>query len=585
MHSLDSLDSLGVDLKLYQSSLQNDYLSLYEKKISARFTSSFRLLLITNQRANEIAKMYSTRFGDAEVIVVSYGCSQSIKLRDGNVIFYQYTSLEQMLSDSIKTGYFDVIIEHCSNKKSHKIKIFKQYYPFLNASGLYFIEELHAKFIPQLIDCEGDDILDMLGKAYNIKLANKLNPDNKKTADQFLVSLADSCDSILIREKLAVIDKKVMTLRGLRSNEAIQLLSEGVISGVNIYRDDDAYLYEHKNKSIINLEKNASRHPKKFIVRESYINKFQDCICELGQIVHNNGFLLPDSFRMQHQKTLTNRHVRRLSENLFLGNEKVASKYLEGKFLYLDSEFPGHFGHFTSEVVSRLWAWDKLKAHNPELKVLIGVEKGKSLPKFAETIFESFGICKEDIVTFDDCIFVNNLYTASPYYVIGDHINPAISAVWDKIAEQTKGGISGINGEKLFIARPVKGGRKCLNPEKLEDIFKESGFEFYHPENHTWLDQIKTFSRAKVIAGYAGSGTFNTMFTNSVKKMFIIGSDSYTSPNEHYICAIKNIELHYFWGDSLLQHGNHWSAKAFMSDYNFNYERDESALREALRLL
>lgn len=582
---MQSLDSLGVVLRLNQSSLQNDYLSLYENKISARFSSSFRLLLITNQKENEIAKMYLTRFGDAEITVLSYGRSQNSKLRDSNITFYQYISFEQMLSNSIKTGYFDVIIEHCSNKKSHKIKIFKEYYPFLNVNGLFFIEELHAKFIPQLVDCEGDDILDMLCKVSNIKLANKFNPEHRRTVDQFLIALADSCDSILIREKLAAIDKKVITLRGLRSNEALQLLSEGAISGKNIYRNDDAYLYEHKNKSIINLEKNASRHPKKFIIRESYINKFQDAICELGQIVHNNGFLLPDSFRMQHQKILVNRHIRRLTENLFLGNEKIVSKRLEGEYLYLDSELPGHFGHFTSEVVSRLWAWDKLKSHNPELKVLIGIEKGKDLPKFAATILEYFGICKDDIVTFDDCVSVENLYTASPYYVIGDHINPAISAVWNKIAEQAKGGISEINGDKLFIARPAKGGRKCLNPERLEDMFKESGFEFYNPENHTWLDQIKTFSQAKVIAGYAGSGTFNTMFSNSVKKMFIIGSDSYTSCNEHYICAIKNIDLTYFWGDSLLQHGSQWSAKAFMSDYNFNYERDEAALRESLRFL
>ncbi len=279
---MQSLDSLGVVLRLNQSSLQNDYLSLYENKISARFSSSFRLLLITNQKENEIAKMYLTRFGDAEITVLSYGRSQNSKLRDSNITFYQYISFEQMLSNSIKTGYFDVIIEHCSNKKSHKIKIFKEYYPFLNVNGLFFIEELHAKFIPQLVDCEGDDILDMLCKVSNIKLANKFNPEHRRTVDQFLIALADSCDSILIREKLAAIDKKVMTLRGLRSNEALQLLSEGAISGKNIYRNDDAYLYEHKNKSIINLEKNASRHPKKFIIRESYINKFQDAICELN---------------------------------------------------------------------------------------------------------------------------------------------------------------------------------------------------------------------------------------------------------------------------------------------------------------
>lgn len=108
------------------------------------------------------------------------------------------------------------------------------------------------------------------------------------------------------------------------------------------------------------------------------------------------------------------------------------------------------------------------------------------------------------------------------------------------------------------------------------------GFEFYSPEKHSWKDQVKTFSHANIIAGYAGSGTFNTMFAKGEKKLIVIGSDSYTAINEHYICAIKGFDLTYFLGSSLIKHDNGFSGKAFLSDYYFDYERDEQALIDTL---
>ena len=64
-----------------------------------------------------------------------------------------------------------------------------------------------------------------------------------------------------------------------------------------------------------------------------------------------------------------------------------------------------------------------------------------------------------------------------------------------------------------------------------------------------------------------------------------MGADSYNSINDHLICSAKNIELDYIWSDSLIKHGKAWSLKAFMSDYNFNYERDEQYLDDALKNL
>jgi len=581
-----TLDTLGVKLKIKQSSLFDDYLSLYEEKILKKNQGKFRLLIITNQKVYELAQMYSARFHEAEVVAISYSnnFNTNAKFKDERITYYQFVSLSEMLSGSVDSGFFDVIIEHSENKKSHKTKIFKEYYGFLNSNGLFFIEELNSKFIPSLSDCDGDDVIDMLTKASNIKIASS---EYKKNSDTFLVALAESCESISINGKLGIIEKNKSTLRALRNNEAIEYIFKGILTGETIYKTDISYLNWFNNNIISYPEKNASRYRKKFIIRDSYINKYQGVICESGQIVYQGGFLLPDSFRHQYQKGLLNSSkIKLLHENLYLVSGNSATNHLVGKYLYLDSEYQCHFGHFTSEVISRLWAWDLLKEQNPDLKVLIGLEKGRALPDFVIEVLDCYGINKDDIVTFDNCVSVESLYTASPYVSLRDHINPEVLPIWNRISENAINGTSGIKGNRLFIARPINGKRKCLNPDKLESLLKEFGFEFYNPENHSWLDQVKTFSQAEVVAGYAGSAIFNSIFSNSLKKMIIISSSSFDNFDEQFICETKDIKLYRFWGDSIIEHKKGvWSTAAYHSDFNFNYERDELALIELLKNL
>lgn len=57
-----SLDSIGIEHNLKQSSLKDDYLSLYEYEISRRYNDNFDLLIITNEKIKDVASVYSTRY-------------------------------------------------------------------------------------------------------------------------------------------------------------------------------------------------------------------------------------------------------------------------------------------------------------------------------------------------------------------------------------------------------------------------------------------------------------------------------------------------------------------------------------------
>jgi len=578
-----SLDALGIEHNLKQSSLKDDYLSHYEYEISRRFTSKFNLLIITKEKIDDVISVYSTKYPESEITLVSYGNAEKNLVSPSNVNYINFSSLDDLINYAIFIRP-DVIIEHCSNRKSHKLKLLKKLFFILSDGGLYFIQELHAKFIPSLIDCDGPDILDLINEISQLKIST---PERKKNADIHTIAITQCCESILIRGKLGVLVKNKTSLKGLRDNQARNMIDSGILNGEIIIANDNPYEFSHSITSfVINQKKPSSRNPSKFKIPETFLFRYQNVNCDVGQVAYKDGYLLPDSFRIQMKKNLANKNITPLVDDFFcLKNNKKEAQHLPGEFLYLDSEHPGHFGHFTSEVISRLWAWSTIKNISPNAKVLIGLEKGKSLPKFMQAILSSFGIENDDIVTFDDKITVDVLYAATPYYVINNHINPLIKDVWDKIGQNTNDGVSGIVGNKLFIARPEEGGgdrRKCLNAERLENIFREKGFEFYNPEKHSWKDQVKTFTNAEVIAGYAGSGSFNMMFSSGHKKLIMIGSTSYTSANEHYICSIKGFDLIYFVGDSLIKQENGWTVKAAMSDYYFNYERDEQALIDVL---
>lgn len=576
---MNSLDSLGRDAGLAQSSLSNNYLSLYETYMASADNGRFSLLIITNVNTQSVANVFADRFPDSEIIIASYGAGKHSIFKLNNVTYAEFDSINELLSHDF-VSQFNFVIEHSSNKKSHKLKLLNKFFLNVKSGGSYFIEELHAKFIQPLLDIDGDDVFDVINKASQLKIAP---PKIRSSYSGITLAIADCCEMISIRGKLGILNKNMITLKGIRNQQTKNIIGIGSVAGQILMEDKGEYTFSHKNTSTINLSKNSHRHPKSFKIPASFVARYDNASCYPGQLIYKDSFLLADSFRIQHHKKLQNKNSIPLFEDYFIVGDGVnPTKELKGEYFYLDSEYPCHFGHFTSEVISRLWAWDDLKAANPKMKVLIGLNKGSSLPDFMVKMLVSYGVNLSDIVTFDDGVNVETIYSATPYYVIGSHIDPRITDIWNRVGSCYKSGTSGISGKKLFIARPENGKRNCLNPERLEDIFKKKGFEFYNPEKHSWVDQLKTFSSATQIAGYAGSGTFNAMFSNSVKKMFIIGSDSYTASNEHYICAIKGVDLSYFWGDSLLEHNGGWSHQAFMSDYNFNYDRDEDDLIRSL---
>ncbi len=145
--------------------------------------------------------------------------------------------------------------------------------------------------------------------------------------------------------------------------------------------------------------------------------------------------------------------------------------------------------------------------------------------------------------------------------------------------------------ERVFVSRRAATRRRCLNGDEVERRFEDAGFVVVYPEDLALPDQVRLFSSVPVVAGYAGSGLINTVFSAGPATRIVLASKSYWATNEYHIAAMYGGDLHYFWCDPVLPDGtpdgssDDAGSGRFHADYVFDVVRDGPALDALLASL
>lgn len=66
--------------------------------------------------------------------------------------------------------------------------------------------------------------------------------------------------------------------------------------------------------------------------------------------------------------------------------------------------------------------------------------------------------------------------------------------------------------EKLYVSRELAGRRKIVNEADVLKAIKKFGFTVFHPEKHTFLEQVAIFSQVKYLVGTHGAALTNLLF-------------------------------------------------------------------------
>lgn len=274
-----------------------------------------------------------------------------------------------------------------------------------------------------------------------------------------------------------------------------------------------------------------------------------------GMLLSSGDSVLPESFRWPHAPAFGNYRLISTGE---VGRIKKVDRprghRLRGSYFHFDCAFAGHFGHFATETVSRLWGWDEAKRAIPDLKALYIVNPGDPLQAGVERDFlRAYGIADDDIVAVDRPVTLESVVGASPMWENTDpfYVHPDIREVWDRLSAGLVTGPPSPH-ERIFVSRGVELNhrRGCRNAAEVEALFADRGFHIFYPEDLPLPEQASLFAGAKVVAGYGGSAMANLMHSRNLEATIVLSHHGYIARNEHLYLSLLGGEFHYFWAPS-----------------------------------
>ncbi len=171
----------------------------------------------------------------------------------------------------------------------------------------------------------------------------------------------------------------------------------------------------------------------RFEVPPRHLRLYREATCTPRQLVVVGDVIAPISFHHPCAKRLNNRQSVDVGPHAAVPELPLeAAPRLRGTYYHLISEFPGHFGHFMTEDLARLWGWDLACAEFDDLRLLLSVRKpGDTVPTYVLDLLQAYGIDREErssssIVRRRS----SGLSGATPQFHNGRYVDPDIEQTW-----------------------------------------------------------------------------------------------------------------------------------------------------------
>lgn len=400
------------------------------------------------------------------------------------------------------------------------------------------------------------------------------------------VALGRAIRSVALGSERLVVERKVATpsYGKIREQYFNELVSTPKYSGrVKVHEVLAGGAYKSTTKFTTN-EPSLDR-----VFRFSYdipdlsLREYSGAVFTPGQFVTVDDLVAADSHRHMFYFSLEN--VRATYEtHLFASDKAPLGKLQElpGKYFLLDSEWQTHFGHVVTEQLSRLWCLDSVREMYPGVKFLISTKSGlDELPAWELALYEAAGISSEEIHFQNFPATVETLICATPMFSQPSYADPRLVARYAEYGSRIlrDSSVASDFGRKVFLSRKSDLTRPCTNTSDVEQYFLDNGFKVVYPEQFSIADQVAIFENADIIAGFAGSGLFQSVFTSSKKQIIVVCSESYDATNEFLYASVREDDLYYVWCPADVQKKNgNFDPKVFHSAFHLDFERDGAYL-------
>jgi capsular polysaccharide biosynthesis protein len=317
------------------------------------------------------------------------------------------------------------------------------------------------------------------------------------------------------------------------------------------------------------------------------LRDYRGVVVAAPQIVVDGRVLLPDTYRHNQAPVLWHKALADVAPGFAVPRTQIPPDLplLEGTFVHLDDEARGHFGHLLTETLSRMWSWERALDLDPDARVVVGANRAR--PDIAEweyAFYEACGIPRDRIVLvgIGRPVRVERLISGTPMWSQPHYVHPRIRETWRRVGDALAltASVRSDWPRRIFASRRIAK-RGCLNGEQLEAEFTRTGFEVVYPEDHPLGDQVALFRNAEVIAGYGGSGMFQSLFVPEPRHLIQVVSEAYSPRNEYLISAVLGHRL-----DAVVCRAEEFHKRKKMhAPFRYDPEREGPFLRELLESL
>lgn len=330
--------------------------------------------------------------------------------------------------------------------------------------------------------------------------------------------------------------------------------------------------------------------PRKWMTIPLALREYVDVVSSPGQVLTAGDLILPESFRHLHARRLGNRWLEPVSLR-FAGGDvtppraqsapQEGPRALHGSYFHLDNELRGHFGHTTTEVISKLWGWELAKEADPDLKALIHTNKRGAPAEWEWELMEAGGVAREDVVLTAEPVRVQRIIGATPMFGNPKYIHPDLTRTWRRISDRLAERSTLEAPERIFVSRRLNR-RACRNRPQLEALFEACGYTVVYPEDWALHDQVRMFRSAQAVAGFAGSGMFGLMWATEPKPVTLVSSEIYPARNEFLISGLLGHDVAIVWCPAENEKPMETrDTLGIVAHFTFDFDRDGEFVREA----
>lgn len=267
---------------------------------------------------------------------------------------------------------------------------------------------------------------------------------------------------------------------------------------------------------------------------------------------------------------------------------------IEGKCLSLFGTFSTIWSHFLVQFLPKLYYAEEAGLLDKNITVLLPDIQDSHVDYLVNKVLEhhpQLRIIRDHHSDYRKVYRCQELYYIPTASVISnDYVFPSmlhyiipsrvIEIIREKVVqpEIAKLGHSNVKGRKIYLMR--RSFRVPSEIEKIEEFFRNEGFDFVEPHKLGFDEKVKVFNEASIIVGPHSSAWTNLIFTNRPKCLMFLS----TNWIDDMYCGYLNINFDY----TLLQVAGNTEGKYDRTfdhhNYDLTLEKVKAAYNQLLKM-